>query len=191
MLKLSRSALLAWIAFSIQPGVAHAGLFDMLFGGSQSRQEAPSIYAQPPLDDSYLETRPFEKMRRQQTKRVATQPKEDHAAIKEAAKSTDIFHDKTLRPGDAVMTANGVRVFEGDRGSRHDGDDFVKLSESQKMSREIRVSLDAINAHRSQPSWQVGEAELPLQTGRSTAAPAPVQRTSTDKEGRTIRVVGP
>ena len=184
---LPRTALLACLAISAQTGVAHAGLFDLLFG---SQQPAPT-YAQPPLADTYLETRPFEKMRRQ-TRRVETAPKEDHAAIKEAAKSTDIMHDRTLKPGDAVMTDNGVRVFDGGKSSHHDSDDFVKLSDTSGMSRQLRSTLDAINAHRSQPSWQMGEAELPLQTGRSsTGSATPAPRTSVDKDGHTIRVVGP
>ena len=187
MRSLHRTALLACLAISTQTGVAHAGLFDLLFG----QQPAPPVYVQPPSADTYLETRPFERMRRQ-TRRVEAAPKEDHAAIKEAAKSTDIMHDRTLKPGDAVMTTNGVRVFDGEKSSRHDSDDFVKLSDTSGMSRQLRSTLDAINAHRSQPSWQVGEAELPLQTGRSTTGSTPpAPRTSVDKDGHTIRVVGP
>ena len=187
---LPRTALLACLAMSAQTGVAHAGFFDMLFG--QQAAPPPPTYVQPPLADTYLETRPFERMRRRQTRRVETAPKEDHAAIKEAAKSTDIMHDRTLRPGDAVMTSNGVRVFDGGKSSHHDSDDFVKLSDTSGMSRQLLSTLDAINAHRSQPSWQMGEAELPLQTGRSSAgSAAPAPRTSVDRDGHTIRVVGP
>ena len=186
MLALSRSALLACAAVCAQTGVAHAGFFDMLFG-SQGRSEP--MYNAPPADGEYLQTRPFETMRRKS--RVAVAPKEDHAAIKEAAKSTDIMHDKTLRSGDAVMTDKGVRVFDGERSSRHDDDEFVKLTDTSGMSREVRSTLDAINAHRSQPTWQMGEAELPLQTGRSASGRPTEVRTSTDKDGRTIRVVGP
>jgi hypothetical protein len=188
MREICRSVLLACIAFSVQTGVAHAGFFDMLFG-TQGQPAAPSYNA--PLDDSYLQARPFDRMRRPH-KHVAAELKEDHAAIKEAAKTTDIMHDKTLRPGDAVVTEKGVRIFEGEKSSSHDGDDFIKVSEAPKLSPELRNTLDAIDAHRSQPSWQMGEAELPLQTGRSSASDAPQSAlAATDKDGHTIRNVGP
>jgi hypothetical protein len=193
----ARSAFLACTLIGAQPGLAHAGLFDMLFGGQQeapsyaapSYNEPPS-YGGPTAGQRYLQSRPFERMRRKPAVAAVT-IKEDHAAMKQAAQTTDLMHDKTLRPGDVVMTDKGVRVFDGEKGSRHDGDDFVKISDAQGMSKEVRSTLDAINAHRSQPTWQVGEAELPLQTGRSAAGGNAPARTSTDRDGHTIRVVGP
>ena len=192
MRALPKTALLACFALSTQVGVAHAGFFDSLFGTSApAYQPAPSYNPGSRLDDRYLESRPFERMRRQ-IHRAAAAPKEDHAAIKEAAKSTDLIHDRTLRSGDAVMTDKGVRIYSGDkRSGTHDRDEFAKLSDVQGMSRELRTTLDAINAHRSQSTWQVGEAEVPLQTGRSVYGDLKPPRTTTDKEGRTIRVVGP
>jgi hypothetical protein len=188
MRNVCRSALLACAAFSLQTGVAHAGLFDMLFG-SQGQSTAPSYDA--PLDDPSVLPQAFGRIRRPH-RHVAVELKEDHAAIKEAAKSTDIMHDKTLRPGDAIVTEKGVRIFEGEKSADHDIDDFVRVAEAPKMSQELRGTLGEIDAHRSQPSWQIGEAELPVQTGRSSASDAPQSvKVAVDANGHTIRNVGP
>jgi hypothetical protein len=56
-----------------------------------------------------------------------------------------LLHDATLRPGDSVMTAKGVRVFEGGGGCPHKSTDFLALGEIRGLPKHERRALAAID----------------------------------------------
>lgn len=56
-----------------------------------------------------------------------------------------IYDDQTLRPGDAVMTAKGLRVFVGDRGTTHSETDFVALSDAEGLPKQVQKELLVID----------------------------------------------
>ena len=55
-----------------------------------------------------------------------------------------LLRDETLRPGDMVMFPDGVRVFRGKPGSRHELVDFVKLSATKRLAASDRKLLARI-----------------------------------------------
>ena len=195
MRKLGLSIMAAGLLLDLSCNVANAGFFESLFGGAEP---AP---AQAPAP-SYEEPAQNTQMTRRQPRHVQLlkahparasivgSPKEDHDAIKEASKNTNIMQDRTLRPGDAVMTASGLRIFEGSKAANHNVAEFVKVSEAQNVSRDLRPTLVAIDAPRSPISWQASDVDASLVTGRSSSAGAAVKYTALDRDGRSIRVVG-
>jgi hypothetical protein len=56
-----------------------------------------------------------------------------------------LLHDATLQPGDSVMTAKGVRVFEGGGGCPHKNTDFLALAEIPGLPKRERRALAAID----------------------------------------------
>jgi hypothetical protein len=62
--------------------------------------------------------------------------------------SAALFHDLTLRKGDFVMTATGVRVFRGGRRPPYDANDFTDLAQSSlpRETRDALVAMDRANA---------------------------------------------
>ena len=57
-----------------------------------------------------------------------------------------IFEDRTLRRGDAVMTAKGMRIFVGSNAGPHTSEDFVDLAKSgrevSKTTEKVLADLD-------------------------------------------------
>ena len=111
--------------------------FSSAFGGAgaASSQIAPSDDTiDQPLQGRTLTIRP----RRKPRLAVASLP------VKPA--KVAILEDPTLRRGDAVMTANGLRIFVGSNTSLHTRDDFVALANSgrdvSKTTEKILVDLD-------------------------------------------------
>jgi hypothetical protein len=62
--------------------------------------------------------------------------------------SAALFHDLTLRKGDFVMTATGVRVFRGGRRPPYDTNDFTDLAQSSLPleTRDALMAMDRANA---------------------------------------------
>ncbi len=69
-----------------------------------------------------------------------------------------LLHDATLQPGDSVMTAKGVRVFEGGGGCPHKNTDFLALAEIRGLPKHERSALAAIDKVINTPrvAMQVG-----------------------------------
>lgn len=110
--------------------------FTSAFGGAG----APSV--RTPSDDGVdqpLQARPL-------TVRPRRQPRLAVAAVPVKPEKVAILEDPTLRRGDAVMTANGLRIFVGSSASLHTSDDFVALANSgrdvSKTTVKILVNLD-------------------------------------------------
>jgi hypothetical protein len=77
-----------------------------------------------------------------------------------------LMHDETLRPGDAVMTPDGIRIFEGPISSHHGESDFAPLAKVRNIAPSSRAELAQVDV-------RAGEA-LPAET-QMLAARAPVQ----------------
>jgi hypothetical protein len=100
---------------------------------------------------------------------------------------TDLMDDESLRPGDAVMTPTGIRIFIGSSGNHHEPDDFRKLSEIKGLPKRERKALAALDAQGSGTDGKPGMA-----TGRSASELKFVfGETVIDPQGRSIRYVGP
>lgn len=52
-----------------------------------------------------------------------------------------IYEDKTLRAGDAVMTAKGVRVFMGGHGTPYAESDFAALTDADGLPKQVAKAL--------------------------------------------------
>lgn len=103
--------------------------------------------------------------------------------------SRDFMDDGSLRDGDAVMTANGIRIFTGPRSERHHPENFATLGEVKGLGKHERAALAALDGHTA--SVNRTETKQNLATGRSAARPAAADALVTDSRGRTIRYVGP
>lgn len=100
---------------------------------------------------------------------------------------TDLMDDESLRPGDAVMTPTGIRIFVGSSGSHHEPDDFRTLSEIKGLPKRERKALAALDAQGSGTDGKPAMA-----TGRSASERKLVfGETIIDPQGRSIRYVGP
>ena len=75
-----------------------------------------------------------------------------NGAARRADKDDALFHDETLRPGDSVMMAEGVRVFQGGS-SRcpHEQSEFLTLAEVHDLPKAKRGVLIAIERATRRP----------------------------------------
>ena len=132
-----------------------------------------------------------------------------------AGRAVDLMDDDSLRDGDAVMTADGLRVFIGEKGPHHEQDDFVKVSETDGLTRRKRAALLAVDkGYPGAPAVVTGRsvserksAEAPVgasgDVAKETAAAAEDAGNSAapselsagvpiiDPRGRRLRYVGP
>lgn len=121
-------------------GMARAQGFLELFGNPFGRSDAPlpqPDWVQP--DAPPVTVRPHHRPRRQVSSGGAQHY--DVAALK----GTTIYTDKTLAPGDAVMTATGLKVFNGSRALPHTDEDFVAIASSGPMAGSLRKQLTALD----------------------------------------------
>ena len=116
--------------------------FSSIFGGGQP-QAVPAYAPAPSEDDGF---------RRQRSRPLTVRlhrPKPRIAYVEPPTKPApvSIFEDRTLRPGDAVMTAKGVRIFAGSSNWPYAESDFVGLAESGQVSRttsKVLAQLDKL-----------------------------------------------
>lgn len=167
------------------PGTAQAGFFDQLFGAapSQPAYNQPSYNEVPPQLDGQPE--PF-LLQRRAVKRVAA---DDKPLLQ---KTTDLMHDKTLRPGDAVMMKTGIHVYTGHETTAHKSADFSPLDQTPRLKPNERIALASMDGTRNDPLAK-GSAPDTLSSGRSAAVSTPIVAgvKFTDQRGKTIRYVGP
>ena len=74
-------------------------------------------------------------------------PKSSVAEVPTKPIAVSIFEDRTLRRGDAVMTANGIRIFAGSSSWPYTAGDFVPLASAKDVSKEnvaVLASLDRL-----------------------------------------------
>ena len=82
--------------------------------------------------------------------------------------SVALFHDLTLRKGDSIMTAAGVRVFRGGHKPPYDMDDFIDLAQSS-LPREARDTLMAIDRANARPRGTNAREAAPESPGAGNA----------------------
>jgi hypothetical protein len=107
-------------------------------------------------------------------------------------KPTDLMHDKTLHPGDAIMMKTGIHIYAGREDALPHPNDFVPLDDARHLKPAERVALAAIDATRNDPLSK-DVAPDSLASGRSAAVAGPLVKgvPFTDQRGRVIRYVGP
>ena len=141
---------MAMVFMGMAMGIADArdgvsDFFQQIFGGetqtaSRSLPQPDPGYAvdavSPPLT---VRIRPHR--RPTAASAPALSPKDSLAAIK----GVTIMTDKTLEPGDVVMTSSGMRVFNGSTSWPYRNDDFVALSEARRVAPTFRKELRAID----------------------------------------------
>lgn len=173
-------AMIACLALTVPFSAANAGFFDFLF--------APFHPAQPAYTEQYA-PRPYPKKRREAVHHphnlVARLHPSQGGRGAHAAPVVGLMDDGSLRNGDVVMTADGIRIFTGDPGSHHSEDDFAKIADVEGLSKTERSALLFIN------SGAAG-AEAAVVSGRSVADSAPAAgQMITDPRGNKICYVGP
>jgi hypothetical protein len=77
----------------------------------------------------------------------------------------DIEADPTLRPGDIVVTAEGPKVYKGNRRTPHKTSDFVPAEDHRGLPKSVRQSL-------SQMRVAPERLRATVKTGMSDSAPA-------------------
>ncbi len=149
----------ALCAVGLSGGGARAGFLEDLFGAFSGEQRAT-----PSRDYGYPERR----ARRQasslsyiqrQRRKAAHSPSDEMAtagpqasglcyAARQSARDLTqpdvILHDATLREGDSVMTAKGLRVFQGGGACPHKESDFLALADARDIPKSKRGALVAI-----------------------------------------------
>jgi hypothetical protein len=174
------------------PSIAHAGFFDFLFGQPERPAVRPEGYfgGMPAHwgSDPGLRRRAdpsFHRHRHKLSARRKMVVADSHPAGPLAP--TDLMDDDSLRPGDAVVTPTGIRIFIGSSGSHHAPEDFRKPSEIKGLPKRERKALAALDAQDSGTDGKPGMA-----TGRSASERKLVfGETIIDPQGRSIRYVGP
>lgn len=174
------------------PSTAHAGFFDFLFGQLfQSRpvrpyEGYPGQWGTDPRFRLHAD-RGFHRHEHKFTARRRLNAADETGDPGRPPAPADIMDDDSLRPGDAVMTASGLRIFIGSSGTPHAPQDFRKLSDINGFSKRERKALAALDAQGSSPDGNLGMA-----TGRSASERKLVfGETIIDPQGRSIRYVGP
>ena len=175
------------------PSIAHAGFFDFLFAQPPARAVRPyegyfgSMPGQWGADPGFRRRADpsFHRHGHKLSARRKMVVADNHPAGPLAP--ADLMDDDSLRRGDAVMTASGIRIFIGSSGDHHEPEDFRKLSEIKGLSKVERKALAALDAQGSGTDGKPGMA-----TGRSASEHKLVfGETIIDPQGRSIRYVGP
>ncbi len=144
--RVRRWSALAATALLVSTGAARAndggifGFFEQAFGGARGA----STRTLPQPDDAFSDSPPLTVRahpRRHNSFATSRSPKETLAAIK----GVTIYTDRTLQRGDAVMTAHGMRVFNGSESWPYTNDDFVAVSSIRSMPVGMRKELRAID----------------------------------------------
>ena len=141
-----RRAAIASIAIVAVASAALAddsGVHDFLLSGSSaSERSAPVAPAAAPVREGAQRERPVSYrplVIRRKTPRVVV------AVGPTKPAKVSIFEDRTLRPGDAVMMADGIRIFAGSRSWPYAKSDFVGLDKAHDLSRETVKVLAELN----------------------------------------------
>jgi hypothetical protein len=159
-------SLSAFFVVQMTSDVAQAGFLEDLFGfgGEQRAVEVPRAPRETDRSRrrgsnwqsnlSYLKQ--SHQRRHASAHRDSDEKVAGSAAVKksfcydQAAQAADpgqtegLLHDTTLRSGDIVATAEGLRVYEGGGGCPHKAGDFLALASARDLSSTKRNSLVAI-----------------------------------------------
>ncbi len=138
---LSVVAMIAGPAVKAQADEGIGGFFQQLFGGGSR----PAV--QPLPQPGYFEpdSPPLTVRAHKHRRPSGAQLARAKRYTPEELKSVTIYTDKTLVRGDAVMTAKGLRIFNGSDALPHTDDDFVAIASSDRMPKAMRQELTAID----------------------------------------------
>ncbi|MDB5596871.1 MAG: hypothetical protein JWM36_3832 [Hyphomicrobiales bacterium] len=103
-----------------------------------------------------------------------------------------VLQDETLRPGDAYMAADGLRVFVGAAKKDTAQKRFVAIDKAHGISPDLRARLAALE-HRPParpPTARPSRARAPEHSSVQIAMAKSPDNFIVDARGRTIRVVG-
>jgi hypothetical protein len=166
-----------------------AGIWQFLLNqGRQSYSPPPAPYLPPPLFAPRLTVphvvrKPLVHLRVVRPKAIA------HADMPHTKGPVSIYNDRTLRRGDSVMTAQGLRVFKGASHFPYRAADFVALAEAsrfvmgdKKQLRDIQLAFERIDV----PATQFAA----LVTGRSVSTGQP-NPNKVETQAKKVRYVGP
>jgi hypothetical protein len=130
-----------------------AGIYSFIHSEARGRSYSPPVRVAPPIAPR-IELAPRQRLSRPAVARVP-----DRAVAEEPSPKIDrdpttigevsnplpaLLADETLRPGDMVVFPDGVRVFRGKPGSRHQLGDFVKPTETKRLAASDRKLLARI-----------------------------------------------
>ncbi|WP_129217147.1 hypothetical protein [Lichenibacterium ramalinae] len=112
--------------------------FSAIFGGGQTQAAPASESAAPaPGYDA-----PMRRASRPLTVRLhRPKPRIVYVDAPTKPAPVSIFEDRTLRRGDAVMTAKGVRIFAGSSSWPYSERDFVGLTDASQVSKDTSKVL--------------------------------------------------
>lgn len=127
-------------------GVARAddvfSFFQNAFGGGAVRHAEL-----PPDNPGYDYDTPPLTVRRHPRRRVSyAAPERTPQQVLEDSKDVTIYTDRTLARGDVVMTARGLRVFNGSESWPYTDEDFVEVSAKARIAPDMRRELHSIDA---------------------------------------------
>lgn len=129
---------------AVQTATAEDGdFFSSIFGGG-TQQAAPQTYAPPaePVEQPIYRRPLTVKLHRPKVMR--------QTKVEKPVGQVSIYQDKTLRRGDAVMTAKGIRIFAGSSSWPYREDDFVAISAAGRMDKsyqKVLLDLDRLPQH--------------------------------------------
>jgi hypothetical protein len=178
-------ALIFAAGVAVSPTTASAGFFDQFFGGGASSQPSQPTYdfGSQPQNGA--------------PGGVGTQPRLRKKVVhREVApvrqKTTDLLHDKTLRPGDAIMMKDGVHIYSGPETAKHTTKQFVPIASARYLPSHEKAALVALDTTQVSPT-NISDGGNTLASGRSAAVGTPISDgfRITDARGASIRYVGP
>lgn len=115
--------------------------FQNTFGGGPARHADL-----PPDNPGYDYDAPPLTVRRHPRRRSYAAPERTPQEVLADSKDVTIYTDRTLARGDVVMTAHGLRVFNGSESWPYTDDDFVEVSAKARIAPDMRKELRSIDA---------------------------------------------
>ena len=128
------------------------GFLSSIFGGGNSGQQAAAPAAAPAsYEPSPVYGRPYTRFSHSFRGEPLTirlhkaVPKVGVAQVPTKPEKVSIFEDRTLKRGDAVMTADGIRVFAGSATWPYTKADFVDLAMAKNLSKDTAKVLAEVD----------------------------------------------
>ncbi len=134
------------VALAMTAGAARAddgifSFFQQAFGGGSAQRGT-----QPESDNpGYSYEAPPLTVRRHPRHRAFTASARTPQDVLADSRGVTLYTDKTLERGDVVMTAHGLRMFNGSSSWPHTDDDFVDLAFASKIAPDMRRQFHAID----------------------------------------------
>ena len=155
---LRRASTLALTAMTILATVHRAsaedglgGFLSSIFGGGASQQATAPVAAPASYEPSPAYGRPYVRFSHAFRGGPLTirlhkaVPKVGVAQVPTKPEKVSIFEDRTLKRGDAVMTADGIRVFAGSASWPYTKADFVDLATAKNLSKDTAKVLAEVD----------------------------------------------